>query len=125
MQVGESVFDPSFGMRFFEYLSAYSGSPWLELLFKLDVVRQASIPLFSKSQNQRYTPLRCVTRVHNLELLASTPTDNKIPILVDFEVQGLGRWKHEMSIFMPTAEQMDERKKILDARPFLSRRKRT
>ncbi|GGI17031.1 hypothetical protein [Oxalicibacterium faecigallinarum] len=125
IQVGESVFDPSFGMRIFEYFSEYSGSPWLALLFKLDMVRQASIPFFNTYQEQRNTPLRCVTRVHSFEILASAPTDNRLPIHVDCEIKGLGRWKKEMSIYMPTAEQMEERKKILAVRPPSFARKKT
>jgi hypothetical protein len=46
MQSGESPFSPTFGMRFFEYFEAYRGSPWLDMLFKLDVVRQAMTFLF-------------------------------------------------------------------------------
>ena len=78
MQRGESPFSPTFGMRFFEYFEAYRGSPWLDLLFKLDVVRQASIP-FKDRLDQQYTPLQGVTRIRNVELLADTPTKNRLP----------------------------------------------
>jgi hypothetical protein len=119
MQRGESPFSPTFGMRFFEYFEDYRGSPWLNLLFKLDVVRQASIPFGDRLDRQR-TPLRCVTRVRNVELLAEVPAQNRLPVRVDFEVQGLGPWQRELSIYMPTAEQMAERAKMLKSMPWLS-----
>ena len=60
MQRGESPFYPTFGMRFFEYFEAYRGSPWFDLLLKLDVVRQASIPFKDRITGQMATPLQCV-----------------------------------------------------------------
>jgi hypothetical protein len=119
MQRGESPFSPTFGMRFFEYFEAYRGTPWLDLLFKLDVVRQASIPFKNGPTGQMHTPLQCVTRIRNVDLLAETPTKNRLPIRVDFEVQGVGPWTRELSVYVPTAEQMAERAKMLAGMPWL------
>ncbi len=120
MQLGESPFHPNLGMRFFKYFEAYRGSPWLDLLFKLDVVRQASIPFKDRLMDQQYTSLRCVTRVRSVELLADTPVRNRLPVHVDLEIQGVGPWQHELSIYMPTAEQMAERTKMLISMPWLT-----
>ena len=120
MQRGESPFSPTFGMRFFEYFEAYRGTPWLDLLFKLDVVRQASIPFKDGPMGEMRTPLQCVTRVRNVELLADTPTENRLPVRVDFDVQGVGPWTRELSIYVPTAEQMAERAKMLAGMPWLA-----
>jgi hypothetical protein len=109
MQRGENPLIPTSGVRLFEYFEAYRGSPWLNLLFKLEIVRQASIPL----TNTQPTPLQCVTRVRNVELIAETPVKNRLPVRVDFEVQGLGPWQHEVSVYMPTPEQMVESAKRL------------
>jgi hypothetical protein len=117
MQRGESPFYPTFGMRSFEYFEAYRGSPWLDLLFKLDVVRQASIPFKDRQTGRQYTPLQCVTRVCNVELLADTPAKNRFCVRLDFEVQGVGLWQRELSIYMPTAEQMAARAKMLASMP--------
>lgn len=105
MQRGESVLHPTVGIRFFEYFETFSGSPWLELLLMLDVVRQAAIP-FADAQ---HTPLRCVTRIHSFKLLSDNSTNNRLPIRVDFEVQGIGRWQQDLSIYMPTKEQVTSR----------------
>ncbi len=117
MQRGESPFAPAYGMRFFEYFEAYRGSPWLDLLFKLDVVRQASIPFEDRLTGRMDTPLQCVTRVRNVDLLANMPTKNRLPVRVDFDVQGVGPWTRELSIYMPTAEQMAERAEMLAGMP--------
>jgi hypothetical protein len=45
VQRGESVFNPTFGIRFFEYFEAFKGWPWPALLLTLDVVRQGRHPL--------------------------------------------------------------------------------
>ena len=117
MQRGENVFAPTAGIRFFEYFEAYKGSPWLALLMKLDVIRQATIPYRESIMNREDTPLRCVTRVHSFELLSETPTENRLPVRVDFDVQGLGRWQRDLSVYLPTKKQMDERARLLAARP--------
>jgi len=116
VQQGESVFNPTFGIRFFEYFEAFKGSPWLALLLKLDVVRQAAIPYTDTMLNRQDTPLGCVTRVHSLELLSETPKDNRVPVRVDLEVQGAGRWQRDLSVYLPTKEQMDERAQQLAER---------
>ena len=108
IQRNESPFYPTFGMRFFEYFEAFRGSPWLDLLFKLDVVRQASIPFNDTLTGQMQTPLQRVMRVRGLDLLADKPTKNWLPIRVAFDVQGVGLWTHDVSVYVPTAEQMAE-----------------
>ena len=120
MQRGESPFSPTFGMRFFEYFEAYRRTRWLDLLLKLDVVRQASIPFKDGPTGRMHTPLQCVTRVRNVDLLADMPTKNRLPVRVDFDVQGVGPWTRELSICVPTAEQMAERAKMLAGMPWLA-----
>jgi hypothetical protein len=116
VQRGEDVFHPGFGIRFFEYFEEFRDSPWLAWLLTLDVVRQAAIPFTDTVMNRQYTPLQCVNRVRSFKLLSETAKNNRIPVQVDFEIQGVGRWQHDLSIFMPTKEQMDERGRILAQR---------
>ena len=95
-------------MRFFEFFDTFGGSPWLEKLLMLDVVRQAAIPCVDATMRQTYLPLRCVTRVRGVELLAETPIGHRLPVRLDLEVSGLGRWQREVQVYMPTKEQMEE-----------------
>jgi len=108
MQRGESPFHRRFGMRLFEYFKSYSDSPWLDLLFKLDVIRQASIPYEDTVMDRHYTPLKCVTRVHTVELLSNKPVANRLPVRLRLDVNGLGTWERVIGVYMPTAEQMAE-----------------
>jgi hypothetical protein len=107
VQRGESPLEPGFGIRFFEYFETHRGSPWLGLLMKLDVIRQAAIP-HKDILKRQHTPLQCVTRVNNVELMSEAPTNNRLPIRVDFIVQGVGPWQRDLSVYMPTKEQMDK-----------------
>jgi hypothetical protein len=113
MQRGESAFAATSGMRFFEYFADFSGTPWLDQLLTLDVVRQAAVPMADRLMNTQLTPLQCVTRVHGVELLSESPENNRIRLRVDFDVQGIGRWRQELSVYMPTKKQMQERAKLV------------
>jgi hypothetical protein len=99
-QKGESPFHRDFGTRFAEYYRLLAGSTWFDQILKLEVIRLAAIPYLDPLNNRRYTPLMCVERVFSVELLANAPTDNWLPIRLDLKVKGLGRWKHELSIYV-------------------------
>jgi hypothetical protein len=100
-QQGESPFHPDFGTRFAEYYRLLSGSPWFEHFLKLEVIRQAAIPYFDTLNNRQDTPLLCVERVFAIKLLADVPANNWLPIRVDLDVKGLGRWQHDLSVYIP------------------------
>jgi hypothetical protein len=100
-QKGESPFHRDFGTRFAEYYRLLSGSPWFERYLKLEITRQAAIPYIDPTNNQQYTPLLCVERVFAVELLADAPAKNWLPIRVDLEVKGIGRWQHDLSVCVP------------------------
>jgi hypothetical protein len=102
MQRGESVFARDYGVRFAEYLESFSDSPWLGHLLKLDVIRQASIPYNNKVLNTIHTPLQCIDRVVDIEVLAPQPINERLPIRCACEVNGVGPWQCEVSIFVPS-----------------------
>ncbi|MGI4812078.1 MAG: hypothetical protein ACRYGG_01860 [Janthinobacterium lividum] len=109
---GDNVFSPKYGMRFFEYFEAFRGSPWLDLMLKLDVIRQASIPFYDRIMSRHETPLRCVNRVHSIDLLTDSPVDNRLSLRISLDVQGVGKWIRELSIFMPTPDQVATRARL-------------
>jgi hypothetical protein len=98
---GEMMFHRNFGTRFAEYYKLFSGSPWFEHLLKLELIRQAAIPYPDSLSQRQETPLQCVERVFGIQLLADAPIDNWLPIRVDFQVKGIGRWQRELSICIP------------------------
>jgi hypothetical protein len=62
---------------------------------------------------EQYTQLQCVTRVLDFELLSETPAaNNRLPMRVAFELQGVGLWERDLQIYMPTKEQMDKQAKL-------------
>ncbi len=111
---GEAVFHRDFGTRFAEYFEAFGNSPWLQQLFKLEVIRQSAIPYHDDAMKREYTPLQCVNRVLSVEILAAAPENERLPIRVDLEVNGIGSWQNDFPIVMPskaTLEKICERQK--------------
>jgi hypothetical protein len=95
IQRGEMTFHSDFGARLAEYYELFRGSVWLERLFKLEVIRLAAIPYLDILAGA-HTPLQCVDRV--LAVTALPERDRKVPISVELEVHGLGRWQHDLAI---------------------------
>jgi hypothetical protein len=108
LQRGESPFHRDYGVRLAQYFEAFRGSPWFGQLLKLEVIRQAAIPYHDAIQKRDYTPLQCVERVRAIEALADAPENQWLPVRVDFDVRGVGRWQHELSICVPSAESLSE-----------------
>ena len=100
-QKGESPIYHDSGTRLAEYYSLLSGSPWFDRYLKLEVIRQASIPFVNTVNNRQFTPLLCIERVHGIEVLAEAPTKNWLPVRVDLDVKGVGRWQHDLSVCVP------------------------
>jgi hypothetical protein len=100
-QKGESPIYHDFGTRFAEYYSLLAGSPWFDHYLKLEVIRQAAIPYIDTINSRQFTPLLCIERVHGIEVLADAPTKNWLPVRVDLDVKGVGRWRHDLSVCVP------------------------
>jgi hypothetical protein len=100
-QKGESPFHRDFGTRFAEYYRVLSGSKWFEHFLKLEVIRQAAIPYHDPLSHHQYTPLQCVERVFGIGILVDAPANNWLPIRVDLDVKGIGRWQRELSVCVP------------------------
>ena len=118
VQRNESAFDPDFGMRFFEVFEEFKGSSWLNALLKLDVIRMAAIPQTAAPLKQQYTPLLCVSRVFDFELLSEVVSDHRLPVRLRLDIKGLGEWRYETTVYMPTQEQMAARAELIRSRHF-------
>jgi hypothetical protein len=101
IQRGEFFLDRAYGVRFAEYLEAFRGTPWLAELLKLDVVRQASIPYKSATNQQAHTPLNCVERVTGLQVRQEDIAAGRLSIGLELEVNGIGHWTGEISVHLP------------------------
>ena len=102
LQRGESPLHTTFGARFSEYFDDFCDSPWLDRLLKLELVRQASIPYSDELLHREYTPLQTVERVHSIEVIGTKSSKNWLPVRVDLDVNGVGRWQADFSILIPS-----------------------
>lgn len=101
VQRGEMDFQPTYGVRFLEYVRAYAETPWLGRLMRLEVIRQAAIPNQDHPVGHSYTPLRCVRTVRSVEVLAHHPERNRIEMRLHFDVEGVGDWNKTYMVFLP------------------------
>jgi len=98
---GEMIFNPTFGSRIKEYFDLFKGSPWLPRLIKLEVIRMACIPFVDSIIKRAYTPLKSVLRVQSIEQLPSEQPTDWLPFRFNLEVEGVGSWHCDISIFVP------------------------
>lgn len=99
MRRGESPFHRDFGSRLAVYWTDFIGSPWLDELMKLDVVRMASIPYPDPVLKTAYTPLMCVERVDKVTVVGA-PADRRLPVHFVLEIAGLGSWQRDLAVFV-------------------------
>jgi len=96
---GESIFHPQYGSRLKMFFDDYKNTEWLNRLFKLDVIRMASIPYDEdKIIQQIHTPFMCVNRVNNIIIHEEERKDNWLPIDFDLDIEGIGNWKNKLHI---------------------------
>ena len=101
---GESLFNPTFGTRIKEYFDLFQASPWLSRLIKLEVIRMACVPYNDSILKRAYTPLQSVLHVWGIEQLPSEQTGDWLPFRFYLEVEGVGPWQHDISLFVPNGE---------------------
>ena len=114
MQRGESAFSPTAGSRFFEFFEAFKDSGWLDAMLKLDVIRLAAIPYFDRLLKVSYLPLQCVDCIHNVTLHEIERLEQRIPVSIDLDARGIGRSKYRVDVYIPTPQQMIERRALLE-----------
>lgn len=100
-QQGSSESEDGFGARLSEFRSLFQSSPWFARLVKLEAIRLAAIPWRDELLDLQYTPFNCVERVLNVEILDDDMSKEMLHVRVNFEVNGLGLWSHEIMIHLP------------------------
>ncbi|MFW8362981.1 hypothetical protein ACOICA_28805, partial [Klebsiella pneumoniae] len=91
---GESPFHPTYGSRLCQFYEEYRGTAWLNRLFKLDMIRLASIPYEDpNSPGKINTPLKCINRINNIKLIEEGYDGKWMPIEFELDVEGVGAWK--------------------------------
>jgi hypothetical protein len=106
LAMGESPFHSRWGTRISLFYRDFGKSVWLNRLIKMEIIRLASIPQDNRMNNSTHTPLLCVDRVRDVEVLAEGPANQRLPVRIVLDVNGVGRWQHDISIFIHTDEQL-------------------
>jgi phage baseplate assembly protein W len=101
---GEVLFHRNFGTRIKEYFDDLKGSPWLPRLVKLEVIRLACIPYSDPVGLREYTPMHSVKRVRSVDRIASDAEADWQPFRFLLEVEGVGPWQCDISIFIPRGQ---------------------
>lgn len=97
---GEVFLQPSLGTRIREYSQVFFGSPWLPRLIKLETIRMACIPHVDHAPSKPTTPLMAVRKVEAVEMLSTHSTDGFFPFRFQMDIQGVGTWSREITIYI-------------------------
>lgn len=84
----------------------YHGSPWFERLAMMEMIRLSSIPRASRYHAELVTPFRIVNQVNRVEVPVFDLQGQYLAIVVEFDLEGMGRWEHVLSVFVSTPEQL-------------------
>ncbi|WP_236430478.1 hypothetical protein [Pseudomonas syringae] len=97
---GEVLFNPTWGTRIREYANEFFNTPWLPRLIKLETIRMACIPYVESQTRAPSTPLMSVQKVVSVEMLSTKGSRGSFPFRFDLEIEGVGRWSEEISIYI-------------------------
>lgn len=84
----------------------YQGSPWFARLAMMELIRLASLAGSNRTRRGPSTPFACVNRVDRVEVPTFNLHEQRLCIQVQFEVEGLGPWSGDLSVFISTPEQL-------------------
>jgi hypothetical protein len=101
---GEMPLQPTFGTRIAEYCDLFRGSAFLPRLIKLEVIRQACVPISDSILRRQYTPFQSVLCVREVTLLPGSPRKDWLPFRFNLDVEGVGPWACDVSIFIPQSD---------------------
>ena len=104
---GDNVFHPKSGTMISNFYKDFAGSPWLDRLLKMEVIRLAAIPVADRLLKSTHTPLRCVTRVRDVMIVSGADQDRqRIPFRLKLDVNGVGSWTKIITVFIYTDEEL-------------------
>jgi hypothetical protein len=101
-QKGGNTLFTDFGSHLSEFMALYGDSPWLDRLLTLEAIRLACIPYREtfRGKEMEYTPFNCVSRVFSFRFLSRGAVGEWWPATIELDVVGLGRWKHNLNIYV-------------------------
>lgn len=85
----------------------YQGSPWFSGLVAMEMIRLSSIPSKARHGSNALTPMAGVNRINSVDVLSFELVDHRLAISVDLELEGIGNWKGNLSVFISTVEELE------------------
>lgn len=95
---GEIQTHPKLGVRLGEYYHLYKDTIWLDKIFKLEIIKAASIAIDDEGMT---TPLKCIQKVFDVKVLSDVNEKSRVSIFVSLDVKGNGLWEKQLQIFIP------------------------
>lgn len=95
---GEIHTHPKLGVRLGEYYHLYKDTIWLDKIFKLEIIKAASIAIDDDGMT---TPLKCIQKVYDVKILSEASERNRVSLYVSLDVKGHGLWEKQLQIFIP------------------------
>lgn len=105
LQRGESPRFPEVGSKLAEHFVSTDREYWNGLV-SLEVIRLASIRLPESEPYGYETPLHCVERIRAVTILDREPTEGWLRSRVELDVNGFGRWSHELPFLIGRASKI-------------------
>ena len=93
----------------------YKDSSWFGRLAMTEMIRLSSIPSPHADGTGLLTPFAMVNRVDRVEVPTFDLENQHLSIIVAFDLEGIGRWEHTLSVFISTPEQLVEGRKKAQA----------
>ena len=84
----------------------YKDSSWFSRLVKTEMIRLSSIPSAHAAGAEPQTPLAVVNTVNRVDIPTFELDNQYLAINVDFDLEGIGKWSHTLSVFIYTPEQL-------------------
>jgi len=94
---GEILTHPKLGVRLGEYYHLFKNTVWFNKIFKLEIIKAASINIEDEGMT---TPLKCIKKVYDVEVRGEVDERNKLPVYLSLEVKGHGFWEREIKIYI-------------------------
>lgn len=86
----------------------YRGSPWFKRLAMMEMIRLSCIPKWKNGHRSDFTPFMVVNRVDGVDVPDFELSSQRLRIEVTFDLEGIGPWTHNLSVFISTPDQLAE-----------------
>lgn len=106
MARGTSFADLAQGSDLSDLYWRYKDSPWFTRLAMMEMIRLSSIAQTYRGRDSGRTPFLIVNRVNRVDVPGFDLLNQKLQLDVDFDLEGVGVWRHTFMVFVYTFEQL-------------------